>query len=49
MSNKYGSQRQRQNLLVKCVTNPQHNTPDKKLYGYGSANIAEELNFRSSE
>ena len=30
MSNKYGNQRPRQKLTsIKCVTNPQHNTPDK--------------------
>ena len=34
---------------IKCVTNPQDNTPDEKLYGYDNANIAEELNFCSSE
>ena len=34
---------------IKCVTNPQHNTPDKKLYSYDNANIAEELNLCSSE
>ena len=25
---------------IKCITNPQHNTPDKKLYCYNNANIA---------
>ena len=25
---------------IKCVPNPQHNTPDKKLYCYDNANIA---------
>ena len=24
---------------IKCVTNPQNNTPDKKLYFYNNANI----------
>ena len=24
---------------IKCVTNPQHNTPDKNLYCYNNANI----------
>ena len=25
---------------IKCVSNPQHNTPDQKLYCYNNANIA---------
>ena len=25
---------------IKCVTNPLHNTPDKKLYCYNNAYIA---------
>ena len=24
---------------IKCVTNPQHNSPDQKLYSYNDANI----------
>ena len=34
---------------IKCLTNPQHNTTDKKLYSYGNANIAGEINLCSSE
>ena len=34
---------------IKCVINPQHNTPDKNLYSYDNANIAEKLNLCSSE
>ena len=25
---------------IKCVTNPQHNTPDQKQYCYNNTNIA---------
>ena len=34
MSNKYGNQRPRQKKLtrIKCVTIPQHNTPDKTVF-----------------
>ena len=34
---------------IKCVTNPQHNTPDKKPYSYDNANITEELSYCSEE
>ena len=41
MSNKYGNQRPTQKTYsIKSVTNPQHNTPDQKLYCYKNANIA---------
>ena len=41
MSNKYDNQRPRQKTWsIKCVTNPQHNTPDKNLYCYNNANAA---------
>ena len=41
MSNKYDNQRPRQKTCsIKCVTNLQHNTPDKNLYCYNNVNIA---------
>ena len=41
MSNKHSTKDQSKNLTsIKCVTNPQNNTPDKKLYCYNNANIA---------
>ena len=32
--------RDKKRTCIKCVTNPQHNTSDKKLYCYNNANIA---------
>ena len=41
MPNKHSTKGQGKNLTsIKCVTNPQHNNPDKKLYCYNNANIA---------